>query len=159
MEEKTEPARGSESLSDEDLRDRLERAEKLVDDLQSALDSRVVIEQAKGVLRERFGWSVDEAFEMLRYAARTARMSIHELAAHVVTRDVTPNPVVIAIARSTRWRAAQMRELAELHRERAHDLERAIREQQERLAWKQRDKAQRSRRRPQQSGPESAGGG
>jgi len=157
VEEKTEPTRGSESLSDEDLRDRLERAEKVVDDLQAALDSRVVIEQAKGILRERFGWTVDEAFEMLRYAARTARMSIHELAAHVVARNDTPNPVVVAIARSTRWRAAAMRELAELHRERAHELERAVREQQERLAWSQRDKAQRSRRRPQPSEPESAG--
>jgi AmiR/NasT family two-component response regulator len=58
--------------------------------LRTALESRIVIEQAKGVLAERFGLEVDEAFQLLRRAARDHRMSIHALAAQVVTARETP---------------------------------------------------------------------
>jgi AmiR/NasT family two-component response regulator len=64
----------------------LERSEQL----QQALNSRIVIEQAKGVLAERFGTDVDEAFELLRGAARSERMRIHDLAAQVVASKTTP---------------------------------------------------------------------
>ncbi|HKP19562.1 MAG TPA: ANTAR domain-containing protein [Gaiellaceae bacterium] len=101
--------------------------------LRQALESRVVIEQAKGVLHERFGWEVDDAFEVLRYAARSARRDLHSLAAEVVNAEATPNPVVVALARSTRWRAARMREHAEAQRDRAHQLEVRIHGMQERL--------------------------
>ena len=59
--------------------------------LQEALDSRVVIEQAKGVLAERFTIPPDEAFQILRRAARRNRMSIHLLAAAVVASRDTPD--------------------------------------------------------------------
>ena len=39
--------------------------------LRSALTHRIVVEQAKGFLRERFDVSVDEAFSLLRRYART----------------------------------------------------------------------------------------
>jgi len=52
--------------------------------LQVALDSRVLIEQAKGILAERHAISVDAAFERLRAEARSRRMKLHELAAGVV---------------------------------------------------------------------------
>jgi hypothetical protein len=52
--------------------------------LQTALDSRVVIEQAKGVLLEREGIDPDEAFERLRRAARSKRMKLHEHASEIV---------------------------------------------------------------------------
>ena len=58
--------------------------------LTAALESRIVIEQAKGVLLERFGLSVDDAFSLLRDAARSNRMNIHELAAKVVSEPETP---------------------------------------------------------------------
>ena len=58
--------------------------------LQHALDSRVMIEQAKGVIAERFALEPDEAFEPLRRAARSNRIGIHDLAFRVVSSDETP---------------------------------------------------------------------
>jgi hypothetical protein len=52
--------------------------------LEQALSSRVVIEQAKGILAGRLGIGIDEAFRLLRGAARNARREIHEVAADVV---------------------------------------------------------------------------
>jgi len=59
-------------------------------ELQEALDSRVVIEQAKGVLAERLELTVDEAFFLLRYAARSSHKRIHDLARDVVGSSETP---------------------------------------------------------------------
>jgi hypothetical protein len=44
--------------------------------LQTALDTRIVIEQAKGVLAERLRLPIGEAFELLRRAARTSSQKI-----------------------------------------------------------------------------------
>jgi GAF domain-containing protein len=52
--------------------------------LQGALDSRVVIEQAKGVLVGRHGLSPRQAFERLRSLARDRRRPLAEVAAEVV---------------------------------------------------------------------------
>ena len=58
--------------------------------LETALISRIVIEQAKGVLAERHGISVDEAFEPLRRASRNTGRRLHAVAADVVAgRDPT----------------------------------------------------------------------
>ena len=59
--------------------------------LQTALDSRIVIEQAKGFLAGRFGVEIDDAFQLLRRAARNNRMSIHALAAAVVGTAAPPD--------------------------------------------------------------------
>jgi GAF domain-containing protein len=53
-------------------------------ELQGALDSRVVIEQAKGVLVGRHGLTPRQAFERLRRMARDQRRPLAELAAEVV---------------------------------------------------------------------------
>jgi hypothetical protein len=53
--------------------------------LEQALRSRVVIEQAKGLLAERHGVPVDEAFQRLRQEARNSRRRIHDVAADVVS--------------------------------------------------------------------------
>jgi AmiR/NasT family two-component response regulator len=58
--------------------------------LQQALDSRVAIEQAKGVLAERYGLALHEAFELLRRAARAKRVKLSALAETVVRSAETP---------------------------------------------------------------------
>ena len=58
--------------------------------LRHALDTRIVIEQAKGVLAERFDVDVHEAFRLLRTSARSNRMRLHELAERVVESRQTP---------------------------------------------------------------------
>ena len=67
--------------------------------LQQALSSRVVIEQAKGVLAERYAIDVEDAFATLRQAARTHRMKIHHLAAAVVASRTTPPELAELIER------------------------------------------------------------
>lgn len=52
--------------------------------LQQALDSRIVIEQAKGVLAERMKCDASAAFDILRRTARSSRRKLPELAAEVV---------------------------------------------------------------------------
>src|ERR687890_713997 len=84
--------------------------------LQEALVSRIEIEQAKGVLAERLNLTMEESFALMRYAARTARIKIHELAGRIAPGVRTPPEVVVALARAERWRAAAQRERAEAHR-------------------------------------------
>jgi AmiR/NasT family two-component response regulator len=62
--------------------------------LRHALESRVVIEQAKGILAERYGLEVGEAFEALRRASRANRIKLSLLASRVVEADATPHEVV-----------------------------------------------------------------
>jgi len=54
--------------------------------LQGALDSRVVIEQAKGVIAQLNGCDMDTAFGVLREHARSHRMHLRDVAEQVVTR-------------------------------------------------------------------------
>jgi AmiR/NasT family two-component response regulator len=70
--------------------------------LQRALESRVVIEQAKGVLAERFGLDVEDAFGVLRRAARSHRVKVHDLARAAVTGPDTPPEIVAALEGSSR---------------------------------------------------------
>lgn len=57
--------------------------------LQMALETRIVLEQAKGILAERLGIDVEEAFDVLRAAARSNSVKLHSLAADVVhSREV-----------------------------------------------------------------------
>ncbi len=61
-----------------------------VKQLRHALDSRVVIEQAKGIIAAEQGVSMDEAFARLRRRARDQNMKLHELAEAVVKLGVRP---------------------------------------------------------------------
>jgi hypothetical protein len=57
------------------------------DQLRMALVTRIVIEQAKGMLAERLAVEVDEAFARLRREARNRRMKLHALAVAVIARE------------------------------------------------------------------------
>ena len=65
--------------------------EALAEQLQGALNSRVTIEQAKGVLAERRGLDMGQAFELLRAQARAQNRRLAELAGAVAggLEDVT----------------------------------------------------------------------
>ncbi len=56
----------------------------LADQLQHALDSRVIIEQAKGVIAERRDVLPGEAFELIRTHARRTCTRVHDTAQQVV---------------------------------------------------------------------------
>jgi GAF domain-containing protein len=56
----------------------------LAEQLQSALNSRIVIEQAKGVIAERRHLDMDQSFTMLRSTARTNNRRLSDLARAVV---------------------------------------------------------------------------
>jgi GAF domain-containing protein len=58
--------------------------EVLTEQLQSALNSRIVIEQAKGVIAERRRIDMDQAFALLRGAARSGNRRLSELAREIV---------------------------------------------------------------------------
>ena len=59
--------------------------------LEQALQSRVAIEQAKGVVAERYGLGFDEAFEVIRRAARSNRMKLHDLVRKIRPGESTPD--------------------------------------------------------------------
>jgi GAF domain-containing protein len=63
---------------------RLNEVRQTAEQLQEALDSRVIIEQAKGVLAGERGISVDKAFELLRSHARKHQVSLRSVADGVV---------------------------------------------------------------------------
>jgi transcriptional regulator with GAF, ATPase, and Fis domain len=59
--------------------------EVLAEQLQGALNSRVSIEQAKGILAERLGLDMGQAFELLRGQARAQERRLGELAGAVAS--------------------------------------------------------------------------
>jgi GAF domain-containing protein len=64
--------------------------EELRRNLLRALDSRGVIDQAKGILMSREGITADEAFEILRRASQRANRKVHDLAQDVVEGAARP---------------------------------------------------------------------
>jgi transcriptional regulator with GAF, ATPase, and Fis domain len=81
------------------LHDRsMRHSDTINEQLQTALNSRVVIEQAKGKLAERHGLDMDQAFAVLREHARTRNLRLSDLArAFVEGTDTLTSP---ATARS-----------------------------------------------------------
>jgi GAF domain-containing protein len=69
----------------------LHQAEILTEQLNYALNSRIVIEQAKGAVARAFGISVDDAFELIRGRARTDRVRLTDLAYQVVESPEGPS--------------------------------------------------------------------
>ncbi len=67
----------------------LRRQEVVTEQLQVALNSRIVIEQAKGVLAERLQVSVTDAFATLRRYARLNNLRLAEVAERVAAGELT----------------------------------------------------------------------
>jgi GAF domain-containing protein len=64
-------------------------ARDLAANLQTALNSRVVIEQAKGILAERLGVDMEQAYQTLRGYGRNHNLHLRAVAASVVGGDLT----------------------------------------------------------------------
>lgn len=72
----------------------IRRGEVLTEQLQGALNSRVSIEQAKGVLAHAGRIPMDQAFECLRAYARHHRRRLSEVAEDLAGGRLTPNAVL-----------------------------------------------------------------
>jgi hypothetical protein len=57
----------------------------------------VAIEQAKGIVAERYGLELDDAFELIRRASRTHRMKLHELVRLIRPREPLPRELQTVI--------------------------------------------------------------
>lgn len=66
------------------------RAELLTEQLQVALNSRIVVEQAKGAVARTFDITVAEAFTLLRAHSRSSRRRLTDVAHEVVTSERGP---------------------------------------------------------------------
>jgi GAF domain-containing protein len=62
----------------------MREARLLAEQLQAALDSRVVLEQAKGILAERCGVPMDAAFALMRSYARNRNRLLSDIAREVI---------------------------------------------------------------------------
>jgi transcriptional regulator with GAF, ATPase, and Fis domain len=63
-------------------------AHELIDQLQTALDTRVSIEQAKGIVAEYGKLDVEAAFERIRGHARSSNVRLSELAEKIISGEV-----------------------------------------------------------------------
>ena len=71
------------------LQERMIRESGLVSEqLQRALDSRILIEQAKGVLSQTGQMTMDEAFSTMRGYARSNQLSLHTVAEGITNRTL-----------------------------------------------------------------------
>jgi hypothetical protein len=67
----------------------MRHSDTLNEQLQTALNSRVLIEQAKGKLAERLGLDMDQAFSLLRDFARARNLRLSDLAQAVIDGSQT----------------------------------------------------------------------
>lgn len=74
----------------------LHRASLVAEQLQAALNTRVIVEQAKGVLAEYAQIDMDRAFTALRTYSRNSNQKIGRVANDLVRRAVEPGAVLAA---------------------------------------------------------------
>jgi len=73
------------------------RVSHVAEQLQSALSTRIVVEQAKGVLAERGHVDMDTAFARLRAYCRNGRLTMGDVSAQIVQRQL-PLADVLGVA-------------------------------------------------------------
>jgi transcriptional regulator with GAF, ATPase, and Fis domain len=66
----------------------------VVEQLQNALDSRVVIEQAKGILAQQSRLDMDDAYTQLRRYARDHNELLTMVAKRLVSRELSPQTIL-----------------------------------------------------------------
>jgi transcriptional regulator with GAF, ATPase, and Fis domain len=79
----------------------LREARVLAEQLQSALNGRVVVEQAKGVLAERAQINVDDAFHVLRSYARNHASRLRDVAEAVIAGSISIKELGATNSRAT----------------------------------------------------------
>jgi len=62
----------------------LRQQQELSEQLQQALKSRIIIEQAKGITAQRLGVTIDQAYQHIRTHARNNNASLHAVAGAIV---------------------------------------------------------------------------
>jgi GAF domain-containing protein len=67
-------------------------ARELADNLQRALESRAIIDQAKGILMERHKLTADQAFQLLAHVSMQANIKVRAVAEHLVGTGDLPRP-------------------------------------------------------------------
>jgi GAF domain-containing protein len=72
----------------------LSRASNLADQLQLALNTRISVEQAKGVLAEYGGVGMGAAFNALRAFSRDHGIKLSTVAQQLVSRELDPARVI-----------------------------------------------------------------
>lgn len=69
---------------------RIDEATRLNEQLQHALDSRIVIEQAKGLLAGEYGIPLEASFTISRHHSRSNNATLRSVADAVVTLGLRP---------------------------------------------------------------------
>jgi GAF domain-containing protein len=69
-----------------------QNARDMADNLQAALESRAVIDQAKGILIERHKLTPDQAFQLLAQVSMNANRKVRDVADHLVHTGELPVP-------------------------------------------------------------------
>jgi GAF domain-containing protein len=67
------------------------RTEEVRRNLEEALATRGVIDQAKGILMKTEGYTADEAFDVLKRASQRANRKVHDLAQQIVDNAQRPS--------------------------------------------------------------------
>jgi AmiR/NasT family two-component response regulator len=63
---------------------------RMVDNLHAGLESRAVIEQAKGMLHAELGLSTDKAFHLMSRYSQNTNQRVRKIAADLVQGRITP---------------------------------------------------------------------
>lgn len=79
-------------------------AQVVAEQLQKALDSRVLIEQAKGAIAQAMGTTMDDSFSVLRRYARDKNLSLHSVSEAIINRSLPIASLTEAMSRVPRQR-------------------------------------------------------